>query len=163
MGKAERARARGLFARGLPVAQVAAKMGAAKRTVQRWKAADAAAGLDWGAARAAELGAKGAIEAASRDYLAGALALQAEVLSAIKADAGIAPMDKTAALASLADSFNKTVRACAGAAPGAAQAAIAADTLNKLAAFAAGREPAEANAVLDAIEAFLPVLAQDYA
>jgi hypothetical protein len=157
-----RDKARGLYVQDcLPAGAIAARLGVAERTVERWKAEDAAAGRGWKAAREAARAARGAAEQDAQAYLTEVLAFQRAALEAVKLDQALTPQEKTRSAASLADSFSKTVNACAKAAPETTQLAIALDMLQRLARFASETHAEAAPALAECLEAFAVELARD--
>jgi hypothetical protein len=161
LGANAQAAARNLYVgEYLPAKAVAARLGVAERTVQRWMAADASKCRDWNEARRRAAQMRSTQEAAAQEFMAGFLTFQRKVLAELDAAADMAAAEKTKAIASLSDSFAKTARATAVAvaAPETTQLAIAMDTLQKLARFVAETHQDAAPLLAEALEAFAETL-----
>jgi len=159
----ERLKARGLYIREcLPTEAIAARLGIGERTVQRWKADDLEQGNDWDAGCQAAHMARENIEISTQIYIANFVAFQQGALADIRANEDMTPGEKAQAVASLADSFSKTVKACAVTAPKISSLAIAVDIVQRLAAFVADRHPEAAQVLTGVLEPFMAELAREY-
>jgi hypothetical protein len=159
----ENQKARALYIKDcLPIEAIAARLGVGERTVQRWKAEDAEQDKDWDAARQAAHMAKENIEISTQLYLANFIAFQQGALAEVQANEQMTTTEKAQAVASLADSFAKTVKASAITSPQINQLAIAIEVIQKLAAYVHDKHPEAAPKLMEALEPFALDVAQEY-
>jgi hypothetical protein len=159
----KRAQAREMYVReALPPSVIAARLGVTERTILRWKSEDGSAGSDWNKSRVALKLTKENIEATTQVYLEEFLSFHKQVLDEVKANLELTIQEKVAAITSLTDAFNKSVRACALTAPQLNQLAIASDVIQRLAAFITERHPDAATNLLTVLEPFGQELAKYY-
>ena len=131
-------------------------------TASRWKREALDKGDDWDKLRAAHLLAGDGIEAVARAALAGFMTQYQATMNALNANPDIPPEKKVQILASLADSFNKTVAASKRVLPETSQLATAMEVVQKLAGFIRERYPKHAQAFVEVLEPFGEELARVY-
>lgn len=145
----------------LPLDQAAAKSGVPAGTAARWKRQARAAGEDWDKLRAADLLAGEGTEAVARQMLADYVAQHKALMEQINTAADITARDKVDMLASLADSFNKTVAASRKVLPETDKLATALAVINKLSDFVRVNFPQHAAAFVEILEPFGDELAKE--
>jgi hypothetical protein len=138
----------------LPLEMAAAKAGVSPATAGRWKRAAREAGEDWDKLRAACLLAGEGVEAVARQMLADYVVQHKAMMDVISSDADLPAASKVEMLASLADSFNKTVSASKRVLPETSELATALSVLDKLGGFIRDRFPQHAQAFLEVLEPF---------
>lgn len=138
----------------LTVDAVALKLGLPASTVTRWKRAAAAAGDDWERARATHALAADSQEALMRRLLTDYIEQHQATIDVLKTAADLDPIKRASALASLADSFNKTLSAMRRAMPETDRLSVALEVLGGLADFIHAKYPANAAALAEVIEAY---------
>ena len=138
----------------LPLERAAARLGVAAGTAARWKKKARDAGDDWDKHRAANLLAGGGVEDVARQMLSDYVIQHKTLMQAITDDANASPAQKVDMLASLADSFNKTVAASRRVLPETNELAVALETVALLGAFIRESFPPHANAFLEVLEPF---------
>lgn len=158
-----RTQLRGLYVyKRLTMETACAALHVPRSTGNRWKQEAKARGDDWDTARAAvALGDENFTQLAKKlleDYLV----MHQAVVDHIKADTTMKPADKVAALASLTDSFNKTMAALKRVAPNLNEHAVAGDTLTRLSKFAQQHYPQHVPALIEMLEPFGAELAKAY-
>ncbi|MBA4709560.1 DUF1804 family protein [Aquitalea aquatica] len=131
-------------------------------TASRWKREARARGDDWDKLRAAHLLAGDGIEAVARAALAGFMTQYQATMDALNANPDIPPEKKVQILASLADSFNKTVAASKRVLPETSQLATAMEVVQKLAGFIREHYPKHAQTFVEVLEPFGEELARVY-
>lgn len=138
----------------LPLAQISASRGISLGTLRAWKKKALEAGDDWDRRRAAHQLAGEGMEAIARqtlsEYVTQHKALMGEIISAQNMSAS----QKTQALASLADSFNKMVAASRRVLPESDELSIALRVIQLLTEFVRQRFPQHAAALLEVLEPF---------
>nr|WP_057928408.1 DUF1804 family protein [Burkholderia ambifaria] len=139
----------------------AMKSGVNYSTARRWKDDARAAGDDWEKAQAAQLLAGGGIEGAARQMLAGMVTQYQATMDELDS-AVMAPADKVAMLASLADAYNKTINASKRVLPETNELAIAMGVVQRLATFIKDRYPEHVGAFADVLGPFGDELATAY-
>ena len=137
----------------LPLEIAAARAGVASGTATRWKRKAKEAGEDWDKLRAACLLAGDGVEAVARQMLADYVVQHKTLMDAISTG-DMPAAAKVDMLASLADSFNKTVAASKRVLPETSELATALSVLDKLGAFIRDRFPQHAQAFLEVLEPF---------
>lgn len=141
----------------------ASKFGVAYATARRWKAVAAEEGDNWDKAQGAHLMASGALEDTARAVLAGlVMQYQATMDELTASTTKVTPMEKTKLLASLADSFQKTVSASKRILPETSELATAMDVLNRLADFVRLNYPQHIQALAELLEPFGDELSKAY-
>jgi len=137
----------------LPLEMAAAKAGVSTATAGRWKRAAREAGEDWDKLRAACLLAGDGVEAVARQMLADYVVQHKAMMDAI-ATGDMPASAKVDMLASLADSFNKTIAASKRVLPETSELATALSVLDKLGNFIRDRYPQHGPAFLEILEPF---------
>lgn len=145
---------------GLEVAAMQCKV--SMSTASRWKREAAENGDDWDKFRAAAMLAGDGIESVARMALAGFLTQYHATMEVITVDTDLPAETKVKMLASLADSFNKTVSASKRVLPETSQLATAMDVVQKLAGFIREKYPKHAQVFAEVLEPFGDVLAREY-
>ncbi|WP_375591729.1 DUF1804 family protein [Chitiniphilus eburneus] len=136
-------------------------------TARRWKREAEAAGDDWDKCRAAQTLSGGSMEALARQMLAGFLLQYQAAMDALNTEpaegvALLTPMKRVEMLASLADSYNKTVAASRRVLPETSQLATAMEVVQGLAVFVRTHYPQHAAAFVEILEPFGADLAKRY-
>lgn len=145
----------------LPLEAAADKAGVPHSTAQRWKRQAREAGEDWDKLRAASLLAGEGMEHVARQMLADYVVQHKALMDLINGDANMGAAAKVAALASLADSFNKTVAASRRVLPETNELATALGVINKLSDFVRERFPQHSAAFLEILEPFGETLGKE--
>ncbi len=145
----------------LPLEEAARKAGVPVSTAQRWKRLAKAAGEDWDKLRAATLLAGEGMEHVARQMLADYVVQHAALMEEISANAELGPAAKVGMLASLADSFNKTVAASRRVLPETDKLATALGVVNRLADFVREHFPQHVAAFVEILEPFGETLAKE--
>ncbi|MDR1946448.1 MAG: DUF1804 family protein [Desulfovibrio sp.] len=145
----------------LGLEQAAIRTGVAPGTAARWKRKALAEGDDWDKLRAASLLAGEGVESVARQMLADYIVQHKTLMESIAGDAYDAAA-KVSMLASLADSFNKTVAASKRVLPETNELAVALEVLSLLGAFVRDSFPAHAPAFLEIVEPFGHLLSQHF-
>lgn len=151
----------------LPMETACAKAGVPRSTANKWKADAKEKGDDWDTARAAiGLGDENFAVLGRRlleDYLVQHQATM-EMLRENEDSEGkkLSAMQRAEILASMSDSFNKTMASFKRLAPEINRQAIALDAMQRLAGFAQKRFPQHVQAMLELLEPFGEELAKAY-
>jgi hypothetical protein len=145
----------------MPIEAAAAKAGVPAATATRWKRKAKEAGDDWDKLRAACLLAGDGLEAVARQMLADYVVQHKGLMEQIAAD-GLPAAAKVSMLASLADSFNKTVAASKRVLPETSELATALSVLDKLGHFIRDHYPQHGPAFVEVLEPFGSVIAKTY-
>ena len=130
-------------------------------TARRWKQAAKDSGDDWDKIKAAHTMAGGSLEETSRAILAGFLVQYQNTIEHLNRHTDISPLDKAQALASLADSYNKTVAASKKVLPETSELATGMKVLQKLSEFVAKNYPKHLEAFVEILEPFGQALEQE--
>jgi len=138
----------------LPLDMAAARAGVSSGTATRWKRKAREAGEDWDKLRAACLLAGDGVEAVARQMLADYVVQHKAMMDIISSDADMPAAAKVDMLASLADSFNKTVAASKRVLPETSELATALSVLDKLGLFIRDHYPQHGPAFLEVLEPF---------
>lgn len=161
--KEKRAQLRGLYVfKRLPMEAACNALKLAKSTGIRWKAEARAEGDDWDSARAAHSLGDENFNQLAKQLLEDYLVQHKASMDLLREDKDMKAMDRANLLASLADSFNKTMASFKRLAPELNKHAIALDTLQRLAGFAQQRYPSTVPALLELLEPFGEELAKAY-
>ena len=145
----------------LPLEEAARKAGVPASTAARWKRQAKAAGEDWDKLRAATLLAGEGMEHMARQMLADYVVQHAALMEEISANTELGPAAKVGMLASLADSFNKTVAASRRVLPETDKLATALGVVNRLADFVREHFPQHVAAFVEILEPFGETLAKE--
>ena len=146
----------------LPLEQAAQRAGVPPGTAVRWKRAAKARGEDWDKLRAANLLAGEGVESVARQALADYVTQHQAVMAQITASPDLCALQKVPLLASLADSFAKTVAASRRVLPETSELAVSLEVLSDLADFVRASFPHCAPAILEVIEPFGAELVKKY-
>jgi hypothetical protein len=154
---------RGLYVfKQLPMEAACAAMQLPKTTGNRWKRDAADQGDDWDFARSAVALGDDNFKQTSQILLQDYLLAHKAAIDQLKANEKLDPEARVKILASLGDSFNKTVAAFRRISPEVDRYAIALDVISRFAAFAQGRYPQNVPLLLEMLEAFGAELAKAY-
>ena len=145
----------------LPLEIAADKVDVPHSTAARWKRQARAAGEDWDKLRAATLLAGEGMENVARQMLADYVVQHKALMDEINGKADLGAAAKVDMLASLADSFNKTVAASRKVLPETNKLATALSVINKLSDFVRERFPQYAGAFVEILEPFGDELAKE--
>lgn len=140
----------------------ALQCGVSMSTASRWKREAMDEGDDWDKFRAAAILSGDGIESIARAALAGFLTQYQATMDTLNANPDIKAETKVQMLASLADSFNKTVAASRKVLPETSQLATAMEVVQKLATFIREKYPKHAQAFVEVLEPFGEELAKAY-
>lgn len=140
----------------------ALKAGVPPATARNWKRAARAAGDDWDRARDAQMIAGGGMEDVLRQTLGMMVQKVQATMQMLDGDPDIPPVQVTAALASLADSYNKLMNVNRRLMPETDKLAVAGDVVRRLADFTRAGYPAHAAALLEVLEPFGEELVKAY-
>lgn len=161
----KRTQLRGLYVyQRLPMETACAKLGVPRTTANRWKADAKASGDDWDSVRAAVALGDESFSVLGRRLLEDYLVQHQYTMDALRDDADkkISAMQRAEILASLSDSFNKTMASFKRLAPELNRQAIALDAMQRMASFAQKRFPQHVPALLELLEPFGEELARAY-
>ena len=155
-----KAACRAAYINNMPLTQIATAQGVPLPTLRGWKRRAAEKGDDWDKLRAANLLAGEGMEAVARqtlsDYVLQHKALMGEIIEAQDMTA----REKTQALASLADSFNKMVSASRRVLPETNELSVALRVIQMLTEFVRRQFPQHAAALLEVLEPFADEVAE---
>lgn len=140
----------------------AMKAGVSYGTARRWKADAGETGDDWDKAQSAQLIAGGTLEDIARGVLAGLVTQYQATMEELARTEDFKPMEKTKLLASLADSFQKTVSASKKILPETNELAVAMDVLQRLATFVKNNKPEHIQVFAELLEPFGSELSKAY-
>lgn len=146
----------------LGLEMAALQCGVSMSTAGRWKREAETAGDDWDKLRAANILAGGGIENVARAALTGFMTQYQATMDTLNSNAEIQAEAKVKMLASLADSFNKTVSASRRVLPETSQLATAMEVVQALAVFIRENYPQHAAAFVEILEPFGNTLANSY-
>ena len=147
---------------GLPMSAIAMRLCLTERTVFRWKTEAGRAGDSWDKARVAYRLSKDSVAQTTQVFLEAFMGYQQRLLGEVQDNAELSTKEKVAAIASLTDTFHKTVKASASTAPKLNEFAIVSDVIQRLATFVAEHHPDAAPALLAILEPFGQELAKVY-
>lgn len=140
----------------------AMKAGVSYGTARRWKTDAAETGDDWDKAQSAQLIAGGSLEEIARGVLAGLVTQYQATMEELTRTEDVKPLEKTKLLASLADSFQKTVSASKKILPETNELAVAMDVLQRLATFVKNNRPDHIQVFAEILEPFGHELSKAY-
>lgn len=146
----------------LGLEMAALQCGVSMSTAGRWKREAQDSGDDWDKLRGAAILAGGGIEAVARAALVGFMTQYQTTMDALNENPDIPAEKKVAMLASLADSFNKTVSASKRVLPETSQLATAMEVVQRLATFIREKHTKHAQAFIEVLEPFGEELARAY-
>lgn len=162
-GSEKRTQLRGLYVyQRLPMETACKKLGVPKSTANRWKQDAADNGDDWDTARAAVALGDENFTNLSKSLLEDYLLQHQATMKYLREDKEMSARDRADTLASMADSFNKTMHSFKRLAPDLNKQAIGLDVLQRLAQFAQTKHPKHVPALLALLEPFGEELAKAY-
>lgn len=142
----------------MPLTQIAAIHNVSLATLRTWKKKAHEAGDDWDKLRAANLLAGEGMEAIARQTLSEYVIQHKTVMAEVLAAKDMTAKQKTEALASLGDSFNKMIAASRRVLPMSDALAIALSVLQMLTEFVQEEFPQYAAVLLEVMEPFTEVV-----
>ncbi|MDR6952663.1 transposase-like protein [Ancylobacter sp. 3268] len=145
-----------------PLPTVAIIVGVPETTLRRWKREARDAGDDWDTARAASMVSGDGLDTLLAEVVEDYVVQHKATIDALKDDRDLRAGDKAKILASLADSFNKTIGAAGRISPQISQLGVAMDVLKRLGDFIARKYPAHVPAFIEIIEPFGETLPEAY-
>lgn len=158
-----RVQLRGFFVyKRLPMEAACAALHLPKSTGNRWKNDAKAKGDDWDQARAAVALGDENFSQLSRKLLEDYLVQHQAAIDAMREAKDMPATQRAQILASMADSFHKTMASFKKLTPELNRHAIALDALQRFATFAQGRFPKHVPALLEMLEPFGEELAKAY-
>lgn len=159
----KRTQLRGLYVyQRLPMEAACKKVGVPKSTANRWKQDAADKGDDWDTARAAVALGDENFNNLSKRLLEDYLLQHQATMDLLREDKKLSARDRAETLASMSDSFNKTMNSFKRLAPDLNRQAIGLDVLQRLAQFAQAKHPKHVPALLALLEPFGEELARAY-
>ncbi|GAP37887.1 DUF1804 family protein [Piscinibacter sakaiensis] len=157
----KRTKLRGLYVhQRMPMDAACKAAGVPRSTANRWKQEAAAAGDDWDNVRAAVAMGDENFAALSKRLLEDYLVEHQGTIDMLRSQEGLTARDRAETLASMADSFNKTMAAFRRMSPELNRQAIALDVLQRLAQFAQAKFPRHVPLLLELLEPFGEELAK---
>ncbi|RMX19001.1 DUF1804 family protein [Vandammella animalimorsus] len=146
----------------LPMDAACAKAGVARGTANRWKKEAAAAGDDWDKARAAVALGDESMSSLAQKLLEDYLVQHQHTIDLLREATEMSARERAETLASMSDSFNKTMNSFKRLSPEINKQSIALDVLQRLVAFAQQQHPGHVQMLLDLLEPFGAELARAY-
>ena len=157
----KRTQLRGLFVyQRLPMETACKKVGIPKSTANRWKQEAKEHGDDWDNARAAVALGDESFRQLSVKLLEDYLIQHQATMDMLKEAKDMGPRDRAETLASMSDSFNKTMSSFKRLNPELNRQAVQLDILQRFAAFAQQRYPQHLAALVEMLEPFGEELAK---
>ena len=154
---------RGLYVyQRLPMETACKKVGIPKSTANRWKQEAKDHGDDWDTARAAVAMGDESFRQLSVRLLEDYLIQHQATMDMLKESKDLSPMSRAEILASMSDSFNKTMASFKRLAPEINRQAVALDVMQRLAGFAQLKFPQHVPAMLELLEPFGEEIARAY-
>ena len=157
----KRTQLRGLYVyQRMPMETACKKVGIPKSTANRWKQEAAAQGDDWDTIRTAVALGDDNFNSLSKKLLEDYLVQHQATMVLLRVDTTMSARDRAETLASMSDSFGKTMAAFKRLSPELNRQAIALDVLQRFAAFAQTKFPRHVQALLEMLEPFGEELAK---
>lgn len=157
----KRAQLRGLYVyQRLPMDAACAKVGVPRSTANRWKQDAAAKGDDWDTVRAAVALGDDNFASLSKKLLEDYLVQHQATMDLLRQDEKMSARERAETLASMSDSFNKTMASFKRLAPDLDRQAVQIDVLQRFATFARARFPQHLQALVEMLEPFGEELAK---
>lgn len=157
----KRTELRGLYVyQRLPMETACLKAGVPRGTANRWKKEAADAGDDWDSVRAAVALGDDNFTTLSKKLLEDYLVQHQATMDLLREAKDMTAMQRAETLASMSDSFNKTMNAFKRLSPELNRQAVALDTLQRLAGFAQSKFPQHVPMLLELLEPFGTELAK---
>ncbi len=160
----KRAQLRGLYVyQRMAMEAACKKLGIARGTANRWKQeAFEKKGDDWDTARGAVAMGDDSFNNLARQLLEDYLVQHQATMKSLQEDKELSALARAETLASLSDSFNKTMNSFKRLSPELNKQAIGLDVLQRLAQFAQTKHPKHVPALLALLEPFGEELARAY-
>jgi hypothetical protein len=163
-GKEKPQQLRGLYVyQRLPMETACKKLGVPKSTGNRWKQQAADRGDDWDSARAAVALGDETFTNLSKQLLEDYLLQHQTTMKMLREDRSLSALQRAETLASMSDSFNKTMNSFKRLAPELNRQAVGLDVLQRLAQFTQAKYPKHVGALVEILEPFGQELAKAYA
>lgn len=160
-GKEKRTQLRGLYVfQRLPMEAACKKLGVPRGTANRWKQEAAAQGDDWDTGRAAVALGDDNFKALSTKLLEDYLVQHQATMDLLRDAKDMSAMARAETLASMSDSFNKTMAAFKRLNPELDRQAVQLDVLQRFASFAQQQFPQHLSALVEMLEPFGAELAK---
>lgn len=157
----KRAQLRGLYVYQRLAMEVACKkLGVPRSTANRWKQEAADKGDDWDTVRAAVALGDDNFASLSKKLLEDYLVQHQATMDLLREDKEMSARDRAETLASMSDSFNKTMASFKRLAPELNKQAVQLDVLQRLASFIQARYPQHLSAMVELLEPFGEELAK---
>lgn len=145
-----------------PLSMVALMVKVPESTLRRWKRAAKDAGDDWDTARAAAMVSGDGLDAAMSKLIEDYVVQHQSAIDCLNEEKDLSAAGKAKVLASLADSFNKTINSAGRVSPQISQLGVAMDVLRRLGDFIAANHPHEVDTFLAVLEPFGETLPEAY-
>lgn len=157
----KRTQLRGLYVyQRQPMEVACKKVGIPRSTANRWKAEAAEQGDDWDNVRAAVALGDDTFSTLSKKLLEDYLVQHQSAMDSMREDKNMSARDRADALASLSDSFNKTMASFKRLSPELNKQAVQLDVLQRFATFTQARFPQHLVALVEMLEPFGEELAK---
>lgn len=157
----KRAQLRGLYVYQRMAMEVACKkLGVPRSTANRWKQEAADKGDDWDTVRAAVALGDDNFASLSKKLLEDYLVQHQATMDLLREDKQLSARDRAETLASMSDSFNKTMASFKRLAPELNKQAVQLDVLQRLVSFAQAKYPQHLGAMVEMLEPFGEELAK---
>ena len=159
----KRTQLRGMYVyQRLPMETACKKLGVPRSTANRWKQDALDKGDDWDTVRAAVALGDDNFSALSKKLLEDYLVQHQATIDLLRTDKDMSARDRAETLASMSDSFNKTMASFKRLAPEINRQAVALDVMQRLAQFAQQKFPQAVPALLEMLEPFGEEIAKAY-
>ena len=160
-GKEKRAQLRGLYVfQRMAMEAACKKLGVPRSTANRWKQEAADQGDDWETARAAVAMGDENFKNLSAKLLEDYLVQHQATMNLLRDNKEMGPRERAETLASMSDSFNKTMSSFKRLNPELDRQAVQLDIIQRFAAFAQQRFPQHLAALVEMLEPFGEELAK---
>lgn len=157
----KRTQLRGLYVyQRLPMETACAKAGVPRATANRWKKEALEKGDDWDNVRAAMALGDDNFASLSKKLLEDYLVQHQATMDLLREAKDMGPMQRAETLASMSDSFNKTMASFKRLSPELNKQAVQLDVLQRLVSFAQARFPQHLSAMVELLEPFGEELAK---
>ena len=157
----KRTQLRGLYVyQRLPMEAACKKLGVARTTANRWKQEALNKGDDWDGVRAAVALGDDTFHSLSKKLLEDYLIQHQATMDLLREDTVMTPRQRAETLASMSDSFNKTMASFRRLSPELNKQAVQLDTMQRFATFARARFPQHLQVLLEMLEPFGEELAK---
>ena len=157
----KRTQLRGLYVfQRLPMEAACAKLGVARSTANRWKQEAAAQGDDWDTVRSAVALGDDTFKSLSAKLLEDYLVQHQATMDLLRDAKDMGPRERAETLASMSDSFNKTMASFKRLAPDLDRQAVQIDVLQRFVTFAKAKYPQHLAALAEMLEPFGEELAK---